>query len=80
MPMRTLVATNAFALVCKVGALVRVQVGTLGALLAIAQPPKRVAYLSGRVDADMRKAAVLVGASSLLEMKTRRDVVGRRLV
>lgn len=74
-PMLTLVASYALAFVGKVRTLVRMQIGTFDALLTISKTTKCITDLGRGIDTNMREATVVIRASSLLKMKTGRDIV-----
>jgi hypothetical protein len=61
-------------------ALVGVEFSAVRALLTVAHKSKSLTVECCRIDADVREAAVVVGAAAVLEMLASRCIVGSRIV
>lgn len=75
MPVLAFVTSNTFALVRKVRTLVRVQVGTFAALLAVSESAESIANLSCWIDTNVCKSTFLVCTPPFLEVETGWNVV-----
>ena len=66
--MTAVVAIEAITGVGEVGALMRMELETVGTLLTVSRGSKSLAVLSFRADADMGETTFVFGAASVLEV------------